>query len=46
MKYFFFFQVQAVPHVLGFKDGKAHSHFVGLRDEDEINSFIDELVGK
>lgn len=31
---------------MGFKNGQAQKSFVGLKDEDEIQSFVNELVGK
>lgn len=42
---FYFLQVQAVPHVIAFKNGQAQKSFTGLRDEDQIESFVSELIG-
>merc|ERR1712002_369299 len=35
--------VNAVPTVLGIKDGKVVNKFVGLIDEDKLAEFIDDL---
>nr|ABX75495.1 thioredoxin 2 [Lycosa singoriensis] len=40
------YDVQAVPHVVGFKNGQAQSSFIGLKDEDQIESFVDKLIGE
>ncbi|GFU34255.1 thioredoxin, mitochondrial [Nephila pilipes] len=37
--------VQAVPHVLGFRNGQAQKSFTGVKDEDQIESFVKELIG-
>ncbi|GBO05768.1 hypothetical protein AVEN_266462-1 [Araneus ventricosus] len=37
--------VQAVPHVLGYKNGQPQKSFTGLKDEDQIESFVKELIG-
>ena len=36
--------MQAVPTVLGVKDGKVVNKFVGLKDEAAIDSFLDKLA--
>ena len=35
--------VQAVPTVIGFKNGQIVDKFVGLVDEDKLTSFINKL---
>ncbi|GFR30151.1 thioredoxin, mitochondrial [Trichonephila clavata] len=37
--------VQAVPHVLGFRNGQPQKSFTGVKDEDQIESFVKELIG-
>ncbi|CAL1297725.1 unnamed protein product [Larinioides sclopetarius] len=37
--------VQAVPHVLGYRNGQPQKSFTGLKDEDQIESFVKELIG-
>merc|ERR1719309_571247 len=37
------FGVNAVPTVLGVKDGEIIDRFVGLADEDKLGAFIDKL---
>ena len=36
--------VQAVPTVLGMKDGKVVDKFVGLVDEDQLEAFVQKLI--
>ena len=36
--------VGAVPSVLAFKNGKIHDKFVGLKDQDQIDTFVTNLV--
>jgi len=38
------FDVRAVPTVIAFKNGNAVDKFQGVRDDDEIDAFIDDLV--
>ena len=38
-------QVQAVPTILGIKEGKVVDSFVGVKDDDQLNSFIRKLTG-
>ncbi|KAL8580403.1 hypothetical protein ACOMHN_020880 [Nucella lapillus] len=38
------FNVQSVPTVLGFKDGKMLKMFIGLKEDDEIKSFVQSLL--
>ncbi|XP_013783980.1 thioredoxin, mitochondrial-like [Limulus polyphemus] len=37
--------VSAVPSVVGIKDGKVLDQFVGVLDEDKLESFVDKLIG-
>ena len=37
-------QVQAVPTVLGMKDGKIIDRFVGLKDEADLEIFVQKLI--
>ena len=41
---FFMLQVQSVPTVFGVKDGKVMNSFIGLKEDDEIKSFVDGLL--
>ncbi|GFR97992.1 thioredoxin [Elysia marginata] len=36
--------VRSVPTVMGMKDGKVQSQFVGLIDDDQIQTFVDKLI--
>ena len=36
-------EVQAVPTVVAFKDGKKVDEFIGLLDEDKLDAFITKL---
>jgi len=38
-------EVQAVPTVIGMKDGKVIDSFVGVKDDDQLKSFIRGLTG-
>jgi len=38
-------QVQAVPTVIAMKDGKVVDRFVGLKDEADLESFVQKLMG-
>ncbi|XP_067128819.1 thioredoxin, mitochondrial-like [Centruroides vittatus] len=37
--------VSAVPSVFGIKNGKVIDKFVGVLEDDKINSFVDKLIG-
>jgi len=37
--------VQAVPTVLAMKDGKIIDRFVGLKDEADLETFVQKLIG-
>ncbi|XP_015910466.1 thioredoxin, mitochondrial [Parasteatoda tepidariorum] len=39
------YEVESVPCVIGFKNGKVQKNFIGLQDEDKIESFVNELIG-
>lgn len=39
------YEVEAVPAVIMFKDGQVIDRFLGLKDEDQINSFLDKAIG-
>lgn len=41
---FIYFQVSAVPSVLAMKNGKVVDKFVGLQEENRIESFINGLI--
>jgi len=38
-------QVQAVPTVIGMKDGKVIDRFVGVKDEADLETFVAKLMG-
>ncbi|KAG8190042.1 hypothetical protein JTE90_000136 [Oedothorax gibbosus] len=38
------YNVTAVPHVLGYRNGAPQKSFVGVKDEDQIESFVNELI--
>ncbi|XP_054714588.1 LOW QUALITY PROTEIN: thioredoxin, mitochondrial-like [Uloborus diversus] len=38
------YDVQAVPHVVGFKNGKTQKSFTGVKDEDQLESFVNQLI--
>ena len=42
----FFFQVEAVPTVIAMKNGKIQEKFVGLKDDAQLESFINKLTGE
>ena len=46
MDYFLHAQVEAVPTVLAMKDGKIVGKFVGLKDDEELKSFVNRLTGE
>lgn len=37
--------VTAVPAVFGIKNGRVTDKFVGVLDDDQVNSFVDKLIG-
>lgn len=37
-------QVSTIPHVVGYKNGKAIDKFVGNKDNDVIDEFVEKLV--
>lgn len=39
-----FFQVQAVPTVIAMKGGKVQDMFVGLKDDKDLDNFINKLI--
>lgn len=39
------FKVQAVPTVVGIKGGKVVDGFMGLKDDDQLKSFVDKIIG-
>ncbi|XP_037522774.1 thioredoxin, mitochondrial [Rhipicephalus sanguineus] len=41
----FQYEVEAVPAVIMFKDGQVTDRFLGLKDKDQIESFLDKAVG-
>jgi len=40
------YQVEAIPAVCGFKNGKVVDRFVGVQETDKIQSFIERLMKK
>ncbi|GIY73281.1 thioredoxin, mitochondrial [Caerostris extrusa] len=36
--------VTAVPHVLGYRKGQPQASFIGVKDEDQIESFVNKLI--
>ncbi|XP_077490554.1 thioredoxin, mitochondrial-like [Amblyomma americanum] len=38
------YEVEAVPAVIMFKDGEVTDRFLGLKDQDQIDSFLDKAV--
>lgn len=38
------YSVGAVPAVLAIQDGKVVDKFIGLKDEDQVDSFVAKLV--
>ena len=42
----FAFQVSSIPSVFAIKNGKTVDQFVGVKDEDEIQAFVDKLLVK
>lgn len=41
-----FLQVSAVPTVIGMREGHIIGQFVGLKDDDELDSFVSQIIGK
>lgn len=41
----FVLQVEAVPTIIGMKNGKVVEKFVGLKDDADLQSFVDKLIG-
>lgn len=41
-----FIQVSAVPSVIAVKNGQVTDKFVGLQEENRIESFINGLIGE
>ena len=39
------YQVRAVPTVMAFKEGKVVDGFMGLKDDDQLNSFLLNVIG-
>lgn len=39
------YEVQAVPTVIAMKDGKVIDRFVGLKDEADLETFVQKLIG-
>jgi len=39
------YQVRAVPTVMAFKEGKVVDGFMGLKDDDQLNSFVLNVIG-
>lgn len=39
-------QVSSIPTVVAMKNGKTVDQFVGVKDEDEIQTFVDKLLVK
>lgn len=37
--------VEAVPTIIGMKNGKVVEKFVGLKDDADLQSFVDKLIG-
>ncbi|XP_035226910.1 thioredoxin, mitochondrial-like, partial [Stegodyphus dumicola] len=36
---------EAVPHVIAYKNGQKESSFIGVQDQDQIESFVNKLIG-
>lgn len=43
---FMFLQVSAVPTVIGVRGGDVIGQFVGLKDDDELDSFVSQIIGQ
>ncbi|KFM74385.1 Thioredoxin, mitochondrial, partial [Stegodyphus mimosarum] len=39
------YDVEAVPHVIAYKNGQKQSSFIGVQDQDQIESFVNKLIG-
>ena len=44
LNHFLFSQVSAVPTVISFKDGSPADKFIGLKDDDQLDSFVAKLL--
>lgn len=40
------FQVSAVPTVIAMRGGDIIDQFVGIKDEDQLDSFVNKLIGQ
>ena len=38
-------KVQAVPTVIAMKDGKVIDRFTGVKDDADLETFVDKLIG-
>ncbi|XP_010766596.1 thioredoxin, mitochondrial-like [Notothenia coriiceps] len=38
--------VSAVPTVIAIRGGDVIDHFVGIKDDDELESFVSKIIGK
>ena len=41
-----FLQVSAVPTVIGMRGGDVVGQFVGLKDDEELDSFVSQIIGQ
>ena len=39
-------QVSAVPTVIAMRGGDVVDHFVGIKDDDELDSFVSKVIGQ
>lgn len=39
-------QVSAVPTVIAMRGGDVIDQFVGIKDEDQLDSFVEKLIGQ
>lgn len=39
-------QVSAVPTVIAMRGGDVVDHFVGIKDDDELDSFVSKIIGQ
>lgn len=42
--FFFLIQVESLPTVIGFKNGRKINKFIGLQEDDAIDSFVEKLI--
>lgn len=40
------FQVSAVPTVIAMRGGDVVDQFVGIKDDDELDSFVSKIIGQ